>query len=169
VVVNRSTGAISVATASTNWDNTAAYARVYKLTTGTATVTAVEDHRAGPGGVHGQAAAGSGGSTIPQNSQSANYTLVLDDAGKHLLHPSADTTGRTFTIPANASVAFEVGTVVTFVNQNGAGVITIAITTDTMRLAGSGSTGSRSLAANGIATALKITATEWIISGTGLT
>jgi hypothetical protein len=43
------------------------------------------------------------------------------------------------------------------------------ITTDTMRLAGPGTTGSRTLAANGIATALKITATEWIISGTGLT
>jgi hypothetical protein len=47
--------------------------------------------------------------------------------------------------------------------------MTIAITTDTMRLAGAGTTGSRTLAANGIATCLKLTATEWIISGTGLT
>jgi hypothetical protein len=106
---------------------------------------------------------------IPQNSQSSAYTLVLSDANKHILHPSADTTARIFTIPANSSVAFTIGTAVTFVNQNGAGVITISITTDTMRLAGSGTTGSRTLAANGIATALKITATEWIISGTGLT
>ena len=106
---------------------------------------------------------------IPQNSQSAAYTLVLTDAGKHILHPSADTTARTFTIPANGSVAFPIGTAITFVNQNAAGVITIAITTDTMRLAGAGTTGSRTLAANGIATALKITSTEWIISGVGLT
>lgn len=106
---------------------------------------------------------------IEQNSQSAAYTLVLADAGRHILHPSADTTARTWTIPANASVAFPIGTAVTFVNQNAAGVITIAITTDTMRLAGTGATGSRTLAANGIATALKITSTEWIISGTGLT
>ncbi len=106
---------------------------------------------------------------IPQNSQSAAYTLVLADSGKHILHPSADTTARTFTIPANGSVAFPVGTAVTFINQNGAGVVTIAITTDTMRLAGAGTTGSRTLAANGIATAIKITSTEWIISGTGLT
>ena len=105
---------------------------------------------------------------IPQNSQSAAYTLVLTDGGKHILHPSADTTARIWTIPANASVAFPIGTAVTFVNQNAGGVITIAITTDTMRLAGAGTTGSRTLAANGIATALKITATEWIISGTGL-
>ena len=106
---------------------------------------------------------------IPQISQSAAYTLVLTDAGKHILHPSADTTARIFTIPANGSVAFPVNTAVTFVNQNAGGVITIAITTDTMRLAGAGTTGSRTLAANGIATALKITSTEWIISGVGLT
>ena len=106
---------------------------------------------------------------IPQNSQSAAYTLVLSDAGKHILHPSADTTARIFTIPANASVAFPIGTAVTFVNQNAGGVITISITTDTMRLAGAGTSGSRTLAANGVATAVKLTATEWVISGTNLT
>jgi hypothetical protein len=106
---------------------------------------------------------------IPQNSQSVAYTLVLADAGKHILHPSADTTARTFTIPANSSVAYVIGTAITFVNQNAAGVMTIAITTDTMRLAGAGTTGSRTLAANGVATAIKLTATEWIISGTNLT
>lgn len=105
---------------------------------------------------------------IEQNSQSGAYTMVLADAGKHILHPSADTTARIFTIPANSSVAYPVGTAITIVNQNAAGVVTIAITSDTMRLAGAGTTGSRTLAANGVATALKITSTEWIISGTGL-
>lgn len=102
---------------------------------------------------------------IPQNSQSVAYTAVLLDAGKHILHPSADVTARIFTIPANASVAYPIGTALTFVNQASAGVMTITITTDTMRLAGAGTTGSRTLAANGIATAIKVTATEWIISG----
>lgn len=102
---------------------------------------------------------------VPQNSQSTAYTLVLADAGKHILHPTADTTARTFTIPANASVAYPIGTAITFINQASAGVMTISITTDTMRLANTGATGSRTLAANGVATALKITATEWIISG----
>lgn len=110
-----------------------------------------------------------GWKTIPQNSQSAAYGLVAADSGKHIFHPSADTTARTWTIPANGSVAYPIGTAITFVNQNGAGTVTIAITTDTMRLAGTGATGSRTLAANGIATALKVTSTEWIISGTGLT
>lgn len=107
--------------------------------------------------------------TIPQNSQSANYTTVAADAAKHILHPAADTTARTFTIDSNANVAYPVGTAITFVNENAGGVITIDITSDTMRLAGAGTTGSRTLAANGIATALKITSTSWIISGTNLT
>jgi hypothetical protein len=111
----------------------------------------------------------SGVTIIPQNSQSTAYTTVLADGGKHLLHPSADTTARIFTIAANASVAYPLGTAITFVNQNAAGALTIAIATDTMRLAGPGTTGSRTLAANGVATALKITSTEWIISGTNLT
>jgi len=106
---------------------------------------------------------------IPQNSQSAAYTLVAADNGKHIYHPSADTTARIWTIPANASVAFPIGTAVTFVNDSSAGTITIAITSDTLVLAGSGSTGSRTLAANGSATALKITSTRWQISGVGLT
>jgi hypothetical protein len=107
--------------------------------------------------------------TIPQNIQSAAYTLVLGDSGEHIFHPSADTTARTWTIPANSSVAFPIGTAVTFINQNGAGVITIAITSDTMRLSPAGTTGSRTLAANGSATCIKITSTEWLISGSGLT
>lgn len=104
---------------------------------------------------------------VPQNSQSAAYTLVIEDAGKHILHPTADNNARTFTIPANGTVAFPIGTVVTFINQ--INTVTIAITTDTMTLAGTATTGSRTLAANGIATAVKITATAWLISGTGLT
>ena len=82
-----------------------------------------------------------------------------------MLHPSADTTARTFTIPSNSSVAYTIGTAITFINQDSAGVLTIAINTDTMRLAGDGTTGSRTLAANGVATAIKVAATQWIISG----
>ncbi len=107
--------------------------------------------------------------TVPQNSRSAAYTTVLADAGKHILHPSADTAARTITIDSNANVAYPIGTVITFVNQHGAGIVTIAIAGDTLRLAGAGTTGARTLAADGMATALKIASTEWIISGTGLT
>ena len=103
----------------------------------------------------------------PVNSQSADYTLVLADSGKTILHPVADDNPRTFTIPANASVAYPVGTVISFVNlQN---TVTIAITTDTMYLANDGATGSRTLAEYGMASAMKVASTTWIISGNGLT
>tara|TARA_R110002126_G_scaffold11885_3_gene52486 strand:- start:1636 stop:2646 length:1011 start_codon:yes stop_codon:yes gene_type:complete len=105
---------------------------------------------------------------IPQNSQSAAYTLVLADAGKCIFHPSTDANARTFTIAANSSVAYPIGTVIQFVNMTSQ-VVTIAITTDTMYLAGTGTTGSRSLAIYGVANAMKITSTTWIITGSGLT
>jgi len=103
---------------------------------------------------------------VPQNSQSAAYGLVRADSGKHILHPASDNNARTFTIPANANVAYPTGTVLTFTNM--ANTVTIAITTDTLYLAGVGTTGSRTLAAYGIATAIKINTSAWVISGTGL-
>jgi hypothetical protein len=105
---------------------------------------------------------------VPQNSQSAAYTLVLADAGKHIFHPVGDNNARTFTIPANSSVAYPIGTAITFINMAVANV-TIAITTDTLKLSPAGTTGSRTLATNGSATCIKITSTEWLISGSGLT
>jgi hypothetical protein len=105
---------------------------------------------------------------IPQNSQSAAYTLVLADAGKHIFHPSGDANARTYTIPANSSVAYTIGTALTFINMT-SNVVTIAITTDTMYLSSAGTTGSRSLAQYGSATAIKMTSTTWLISGSGLT
>ena len=105
--------------------------------------------------------------TIPQNLQNGNYTLVAADAGKHIYHPTGQA-AATYTIPANSSVSYATGTAVTFVNMS-ANVATIAITTDTMYLSSAGTTGSRSLAQYGVATAIKIAGTTWIISGNGLT
>lgn len=103
---------------------------------------------------------------LPQNSQSTAYTAVLSDANKHLLHPTADNNARTFTIPANSSVAYPIGTMIVFVNQ--INTLSIAITSDTLTLQPTGLTGTRTLAANGAATAIKITSTSWIIFGVGL-
>lgn len=106
---------------------------------------------------------------IEQNSKSAAYTTVLTDCNGSIYHPSADTTARTWTIDSNANVAAPIGCTITFANDTSGGVITIAITTDTLVLAGAGTTGSRTLAASGIATATKMTSTRWMINGTGLT
>ena len=103
---------------------------------------------------------------IPQSAAATtgSYTIVAADAGEHIY----TTASRTITIPANSSVAFPVGTAISFVTATGA-TATIAITTDTLLLAGAGTTGSRTLAPFGVATAIKITSTSWIISGNGLT
>ena len=105
---------------------------------------------------------------IPINSKSAAYTTVLADSGKVIFHPSTDANARTFTIDSNANVAYPVGTAITFINMTSQ-VVTIAITTDTMYLSSAGTTGSRTLAQYGSATAIKMTSTTWLISGSGLT
>jgi hypothetical protein len=104
---------------------------------------------------------------LPQNSQNGNYNVVIGDAGKHLYHPSAQA-AATYTIPANSNVAFTTGTAISFVNMS-ANAVTIAVTTDTMYLSSTGTTGNRTLAQYGIATAVKMTSTTWIISGSALT
>lgn len=102
---------------------------------------------------------------MPQQAQNGNYTLVLGDASKSVVY--AGSGGHTYTIPANASVAYPVGTTITLANR-GSGSITVAITTDNLYWGGVGSTGSRTLASWGIATIHKVTSTTWIISGAGL-
>ena len=104
---------------------------------------------------------------IPINSQSTNYTLVLTDSGKSIFHPSTDAFDRTFTIPANASVAYPLGTAISFINMS-ANNLFIELNSDTMYLSGYGYTGTRTLAQYGSATAIKMTSTTWMISGNGL-
>ena len=99
---------------------------------------------------------------LPQNSQTGAYTLALTDIGKHI----SITTGGVV-IPANSSVAFPVGSAVVLFNNSGSSQ-TISITTDTLRLAGSSLTGSRTLPQYGLATCVKVASTVWAISGTGV-
>jgi hypothetical protein len=101
----------------------------------------------------------------PPTILNADYTLVLSDAGfSFIFHTSA----KTLTIPANASVAYPIGTEVTVANRS-AGNITIAITTDTLLLSGSGTTGSRTIASNTMVKLLKTDSNVWMISsGTGV-
>lgn len=104
---------------------------------------------------------------IPINAQTGNYTLVAADAGKTIYH-ALGAAAATHTIPANASVSYVNGTAVSFVNLS-ANAVTIAITSDTMYLSSAGTTGSRTLAQYGTATAVKLANTTWIIAGSGLT
>ena len=103
-----------------------------------------------------------GRNKLPQNIQNGNYTFVLADAGKHIYKASG--ASNTLTIPANASVAYPLGDILTVVNRSGNDV-TIAITTDTMELESDGSTGNRTLADKGVANFLKVTTTLWLAMG----
>jgi hypothetical protein len=96
---------------------------------------------------------------LPQNSQTAAYTLALSDMGKHI----SITTGGVV-IPANGSVAFPIGATIVVFNNSGSSQ-TISITTDTLRQAGTANTGSRTLAQYGLATLVKVTSTVWVATG----
>lgn len=99
---------------------------------------------------------------LPQNSRSSAYALALADAGKHIAISAGGVT-----IPANASVAFPVGTTIVVFN-NSASAQNIAITSDTLRLAGTALTGTRTLAAWSLCTLLKVGANLWVVSGAGV-
>jgi hypothetical protein len=101
----------------------------------------------------------------PVVASDADATFALTDSGKTWYHTSGST--HTFTIPANASVAFPIGTIILLENENGGGNLTIAITSDTLRW--TSSTGSRTLAANGSAAIKKVASTVWRLTGTNIT
>lgn len=105
---------------------------------------------------------------IPQLSKTANYTYVLAEAGFKIFHPSSDNNARTFTIPANASVAYPIGTVLSGSNH-AATACTLAITTDTLIWLPTMATGSRTIAAGGKWAAEKVTSTSWEVTGVGIT
>lgn len=125
IVVLRSTGAISVSTAVTNWNDTNSYQRVYQLTTSATAVTATEDHRAGQGGVHGYIA-------VPDefvNAQTGiSYTYVTTDKGKLVTHSNAAAIAGTL---PQAGASFPAGWWVDVQNR-GAGTLTITPTTSTV-------------------------------------
>lgn len=99
---------------------------------------------------------------------STDYTFAEGDANNTVLHPASDAAPRSFTIPNNATVPFPVGTTLTVINQLGAGALTIASPSDVLCAAALPSPGSYVLSENGKATAIKITATNWILDGAGL-
>lgn len=124
IVAKRSDGVTSASTSDTNWNDTDNYARVYRVTTAGGLVTAANDHRAGPNGIH----AGIPREAVPlswrdESGESPQQaTLEIGDAenGVRLDYSSANSV----IVPPNASVAFDVGTSV-LIKQQGTGQTTI--------------------------------------------
>lgn len=100
---------------------------------------------------------------VAKNAKSAAYTLVLSDRGKSI---DVSTGGITITVPLNSVIAFPIGAVVTITNT-ASSAITIA-SSAVIRQAGTTNTGSRTLAAYGMATLRKVGTDTWFISGAGL-
>lgn len=97
--------------------------------------------------------------TVPINNQiGTTYALALGDAGQ--LVTLSNASAITLTIPANASVAFPVGTQIQIL-QLGAGQVTVGITTDTLNA----TPGKKTRAQYSQATLTKVTATSWIAAG----
>lgn len=100
---------------------------------------------------------------LPLNAKTANYTLALSDVGKLV----RNTTGG-WAIPANGTVAFTVGDTIVLYNHSGSSQ-TVTITTDTLRLEGSATTGTRTIGAYSRASLTKVDTTEWVIGGANVT
>lgn len=98
---------------------------------------------------------------IPQNAQTAAYTLAASDVGKHI----SITTGGV-TVPASV---FSVGDNVTIFNNSTSNQTITQGSGVTLRYGGSTSTGNRTLANYGVATILCVAADVFVITGTGIT
>ena len=97
---------------------------------------------------------------VPQNAQTGAYVLVAGDAGKHI----SITTGG---VTVNASV-FSVGDAVSIYNNSGSNQTVTQGTSVTLRLAGDGTAGNKTLAGYGLCTVLCVASNEFVIAGTGL-
>ena len=101
---------------------------------------------------------------IAQTIVTGDITADITHANGHFYHANASDV--TVTIPPNSSVAYPIGTTLTFVNNT---THSLAITSsDTVVYAADGTTTLRTIASYGMATAVKVAATTWMISGTGL-
>jgi hypothetical protein len=95
---------------------------------------------------------------LPARVGSGGYTIIDGDRGRMILMLGG------VTIPANATSPLPLGSTVVLYNNTGSPQ-TISITSDTLRLAGTATTGSRTVAQRGFATCVKVAATEWVVSG----
>lgn len=96
------------------------------------------------------------------------FTFKIEHMGKAALHGIGAGPGDTWTIPANSAVPFPVGATLTMINVDNVPV-TLQINSDTMWLMGSGALGTRTLQPMSIATAVKVGATFWVLSGVNIT
>jgi hypothetical protein len=97
---------------------------------------------------------------VPQNSKTATYTLISSDAGKHI----SITTGGVV-VPASV---FGVGDVISIYNNSTSSQTITQGASATLRLAGTATTGNRTLAQFGLCTILCVASNVFVINGAGV-
>ena len=101
---------------------------------------------------------------VPQTTHAGSYGLAMADSGCEQFFTST----ATATIPANASIAFPIGSVVVLSADVGA-TLTVVITTDTLRWLPGNTTGSRTVTGPGYLIAQKKKSGEWWATGVNIT
>lgn len=101
--------------------------------------------------------------TIPQIVTNSDITInTTTSSGAH--HYKTTTSAVNMTLPSGS-----IGTAITIVNDSSAGNITLLGGVGiTLQLGGTLTTGSRTIGPGGFVTALAVTASKWIVSGTGV-
>lgn len=148
------------------WEDVEAYAEVVKssasgkgnivagvviktpLTGGPAWLSCIEVTQTAAGPVSWQKTAGSA------------YTLSIQDVGGHIYISTGGVT-----VP---DIPCEIGSIITIINNSGSSQ-TISASGITLRLAGTSTTGNRTIAAYGLCNLMKIASATWSASGAGVT
>jgi hypothetical protein len=128
IVVLKTTGAVSVSTATTNWNNTTSYARVYKLTTAGSVVTVTEDHRAGPNGVHGGAVGGTESFIVAASDETTPITVGTNKVRFRMPYALTLTGVR-----ASVNTAPTGATIIIDINEGGTSVLSTRLSIDTTK------------------------------------
>ena len=130
-----------------------------KTVTGMATASTVKD---GLGNLYNV-----GYRSIPLNTQTGTYTLVKDDVGKFILGSNGGA-AQTITIPPTSTGSWVEGDAMLIVS-NDSGVISVTQGAGvTIRLAGTTTTGTRTISQFGQASLLYLGSNTWTCSGVGV-
>ncbi len=106
----------------------------------------------------------------PVRSTNTNYTLNLSDAG-WLIYFNSNAGSLQLNIPTDATAAFPIGTEINVINDLGAGynISVIPAVGVTLKLTGTGTTGTRTISNWGLARIIKVGTDSWFIDGPYIT
>lgn len=103
---------------------------------------------------------------IPRQSENGAYTLRLIDVGKSVY--SENVGGQVITIPAFATTAFADDSAILIINDGSGAIPLTPASGVTLRLAGTATTGSRTIGAGGMAFLKCVKQDRWFVSGPGV-